>query len=133
MDSIPMDLRLQPLRVPAGWLIDWNTLYEVDPSEGPLDGGYFGGSSLFLASHMHRRFLIDVGWQPEDDPRGCYRMLVVYAPWDRTPKGRRKKVEGLGFDWANPVHEFQTRFRPELVKELEAWLMRCANWVREGS
>ena len=37
------------------------------------------------------------------------------------------------FDWANPVHQFQTRSRSELVKEVEAWLVRCADWVPEGS
>jgi hypothetical protein len=128
-----MDLGLQPLHVPAGWRIDWNSLYEVDPSEEQINAGYFGGSSLFLASHLHRRFLIDVGWRPEDDPGGCFRMQVVYAPWERTPQGRRKKDNRLDFDWEHPVHEFQTCSRFELVKELEVWLVRCANWIREGS
>jgi hypothetical protein len=80
-----MDLRLQPLRVPAGWRIDWNTLYEVDPSDEQINAGYFGGSSLLLASHVHRRFLTDVGWRPEDDPE------AASASRSYTPRGSGRR------------------------------------------
>lgn len=121
----------QPLRVPVGWRVDWNTLYELDPTEENVRRGFFGGSSLFLATNSGRRFCIDVEWRPEDDPTGCYRLLVLYAPWPRGESGRRRKDEPLAFDWVAPLHEFTTRTRAELVAELEKWLLRCATWVRE--
>jgi hypothetical protein len=128
-----MNEDLQPLRIPAGWEIEWNTLFELDPTEEAIAAGFFGGSSLFLATHPRRRFLIEVAWRPEDDPGGRFQLRVVYAPWNRTPEARRRKGGELDFDWAHPIHQSETRSRAELVRELESWLNRCAEWVREGS
>lgn len=124
---------LQPLRIPAGWHIDWNTLFDLDPTEENVRHGYFGGSSLFFAIHAHRRFQIDLEWRPEDDPAGSYQLRVEYAPWLRTERGRRRdKGEFPDFTGSEVVHQFQTLDRSEIVRELEAWLLRCANWVRES-
>lgn len=120
---------LQPLRIPAGWRVDWNTLLEVDP--GNADEA-FGGSSLFMATNEGRRFRIDVEWRPEFDPNGSYRMRVEYAPWERTERGRRRTDLALHFRDAEVVHELETRSREELVRELDEWLWRCATWLREG-
>src|SRR5262245_28254672 len=78
---------LQPLRIPAGWFVRWNTLFEVDPTEVNVRRGYFGGSSLFLAIHERRRLSIDVEWRPEDDVTGEHHLKVECAPWERTAKG----------------------------------------------
>ena len=45
----------QPLRVPPGWRIDWNTLFELGPTEENVRGGFFGGSVLFEANQWQRR------------------------------------------------------------------------------
>ena len=121
---------LQPLRIPAGWFINWNTLLEIDPAEA--EGGAFAGSSLFMATHAQMRFQIDVEWRPEFDPDGSYQMRVEYAPWKRTERGRRREDVALSFADAEVVHRFETRSRAELVRELDAWLWRAATWVREG-
>lgn len=121
---------LQPLRVPAGWLVNWNTLLELDPEEA--EGGAFGGSSLFMATHEQLRFRIDVEWRPEFDPDGRYELRVEYAPWERTERGRRRTDLPLHFASAEVVHEFATRSRAELVRELDEWLWRGGTWVREG-
>lgn len=122
---------LQRLRIPHGWLVDWNTFPEFDPTEEKA--GYFGGSSLFSATNHHRRFWIDVEWRPEFDVSGRYRLRVEYAPWERTERGRRRKDAPLHFRDAEVVHQYETRSRLELVHELESWLARCTTWVREGS
>lgn len=121
---------LQPLRVPAGWLINWNTLEQVDPEDA--EGGAFGGSSLFMATQEVRRFRIDVEWRPEFDPEGSYCLRVEYAPWERTERGRRRTDVPLHFRDAEVVHRVETRSRAELVRELEGWLWRGATWEREG-
>jgi hypothetical protein len=122
--------RLQPLRIPAGWRIDWNTLEEVDPGEEPAEA--FGGSSVFLATNEGRRFQIDVEWRPEFDPEGNFYLRVEYAPWERTERGRRRNDVPLHFRDAEVVHRCETRSQAELVRELEVWLWRCATWMREG-
>lgn len=123
-----MPPKLQPLRIPAGWLINWNTLEEEDPQSAQP----YGGSSVFMATHEGRRFQIDVEWRPEFDPEGHFRMCVAYAPWERTERGRRRADAPLHFRDAEVVHAFETRSQAELVRELDAWLWRCATWMREG-
>lgn len=121
---------LQPLRIPGGWCVDWNTLQEIDPNDAGSEA--FGGSSLFMATNEGRRFRIDVEWHPEFDPDGSYHMRVEYAPWERTERGRRRTDVALHFRDAELVHELETRSREELVRELNEWLWRCATWMREG-
>ena len=122
----------QPLRIPPGWRIDWNTLCELDPTEENVRLGFFGGSSLFSATHEHRRLWLDVEWRPEDDPAGEYHLKVEYAPWLRTPKGRRRKDVPLDFRGASVVHEFHSRDRIELVRELEAALVTRDEWIEHS-
>lgn len=122
---------LQPLRIPPGWRIDINNLYELEPTEENID--WFGGSSQFSAVNEQRRFWIDIEWRPEFDPKGEFCMTVLYAPWERTERGRRRNDVPLHFGPdAEEVHRFVTRSQRELVGELQAWLFKCALWQKEG-
>lgn len=124
----PAFLGLQPLRIPSGWMIGWNTLY----THSQADKGDFGGSSLFNATNTGRRFNIDVAFEPEFDPGGEFRLVVLYQPWPRTGRGRRVQDVPLAFDArAETLHRFETRLYAQLVAELEAWIARCSVWVRE--
>lgn len=115
-------LDLQPLRIPAGWMVAWNTLYAS--SRG--DRGEFGGSSLFHAINHGRRFAIDVTFEPEFDPTGSFHLNVIYQPWSRTDRGRRRTDAPFAFDAnAQNVHAFETASLTDLVQELETWLGRC--------
>jgi hypothetical protein len=127
-----VEVPYQPLRVAPGWRIDWNTLFELDPTEENVRAGFFGGSSLFSATHEHMRLWVDVEWRPEDDPGGEYRLRVEYAPWERTAKGRRRKDQPLDFRGARVVHEFRTRIRAELVRELEAVFRGRPEWLEHS-
>lgn len=119
---------LQPLRIPAGWTIGWNTLYATARAEN----GDFGGSTLFSATNEGRRFWIDVEFRPEFDPGGAFHLAVMYQPWPRTGRGRRRHGVPFRFDAdAEIVHRFETRSYRELVDQLEAWINRCSGWVRE--
>ena len=123
---------LQPLRVPAGWRVVWNTLFDLDPTEDNVRRGYFGGSSLFTAVHEGLRLNLDLEWRPEDDPAGEYRLTVEYAPWLRTAGGRRRKGVPLDFSESRIVHEVRTRDRAELVRELESALATRREWVEQS-
>jgi hypothetical protein len=126
----PAFLGLQPLRIPAGWAIGWNTLYATSSAAK----GDFGGSSIFNATNAGRRFNIDVTFEPEFDPEGEFRLVVLYQPWPRTEGGRRKGDAPFKLDAeAETVHDFATRSWPELVAELEKWIARCSVWAREGN
>ena len=124
----PAYLDLQPLRIPSGWTIAWNTLY----ASASVEEGEFGGSSVFNATHPGRRFSIDVAFEPEFDPAGAFHLCVLYQPWRRTERGRRSREPEFRIDGdAETIHSFATRSYPTLVAELERWIARCSVWTRE--
>lgn len=124
------DLVTQALRVPGGWYVQINKLNTASRAEN----GDFGGSSLFYAVNEMRRFVIDVEFVPEFDPQGSFCLTVLYQPWPRTERGRRRTGEPfrLGVD-QEEVHGFETASYPQLVEALEHWIARCSSWTREFS
>lgn len=122
--------KLQPLRILAGWQVNWHTLMELDPTPENFQAhaACFSGSSLFLATNEVRRSNVDVEWRPEYDPNGRYVLTVQYVPWPRTPNGKRRKGVPLDFADAEVVHKFETTSREELVNELEDVFLRVLDW-----
>ena len=120
--------RLQPLRIPPGWRVEWNTWFEIDPTVDNLRAGYFGGSSLFMATHEARRLYLDLEWRPEDELAGEFALTVHYTPWLRTERGRRRKNLPIDPNTARLVYEFRTRDRLIAVREVEAALVGRAEW-----
>ena len=119
---------LQPLRVPPGWLVAWNTWFELDPTAENVQADYFGGSSLLMATHEANRLYLDLEWRPEDDPAGEFVLSVHYTPWLRTEGGRRRKGVPADPSTARLVFEFRTRDRAVAVREVEAALVGRAEW-----
>ena len=126
------EVRVQPLRIPSGWCIGWNTLFELDPTKANIQAGYFGGSTKFYAVNETLRLRVDVAWIPEDDPYGNYYLCVEYAQWERNDKGRRIKNREVNFSNSRIVHEFETRDRHELVSELEDALVAKSEWIEHS-
>ncbi len=126
----PAFLGLPRLRIPSGWTIGWNTLDESMATD--LSG--IGGSSVFNATNHGRRFNVDVEFRPEFDVEGAFHLIVVYQPWPRTERGRRRKDVPFAFDGdAREVHRSETRSYAELLGRLEYWIARCSVWTIEGN
>ena len=70
-------LRLQPLRITAGWRIDYHIFFDVPLTRSNVEEG-IQKQNLFQAVHEGHGILLDLGFTPEGDfKRGAYR-LVVY-------------------------------------------------------
>lgn len=106
-------MNLQPLKIPAGWLVDWNLLTETDPTENSIHE--FTGSSLLLISSHTRLKAIDVSWRPEGDINGAYQLQVICLLPKFNSKTNTLDYEGI---WENPELEFSTKNRLELVDKL---------------
>lgn len=121
---------LPALRIPAGWNISWNNINV----NWKREQGGLGGSSLYYAVNQGTRFIIDVMFRPEFDPNGVFLLQVIYVPWPRTEKGRRRKdVPFAEAENSEVVHEFETRSMDEMVEQLQHWIARCSIWMREGN
>lgn len=100
------DVKLQPLRVPTGWMISYYQLLELDPDSALLDRdaaiAFFKQDLLQFYLPRGDR-LVDVGWYPDGDlADGAYKLVVYEGDF----RGRL-------------LHEYRTRSRVELVAELE--------------
>ena len=110
--------RLQPLRIPVGWTVGLNKFEDIDPETLPADDeawlSSFTEDILQIYSKLGRRrndelekqeLIIDLGWYPEGDPDGEFTLRAIM---DR--------------DWYEPLLEFSSRSKDEIVKTLEKWL-----------
>jgi hypothetical protein len=105
-------VRLQPLRVPTGWVAFYNQLLELDPDPAALDRDAalaFFKQDLLQFHCPGRNRLVDVGWYPDGDLVGGEYGLVVYE----------------GDFHGRLLHEFATRSRADLVAELERVLEKA--------
>jgi hypothetical protein len=105
------DLRLQPLRIPAGWLVSYNNgLYEIDPDPVLVpesDRWWVFKEDMLQMRHEATNRLLDLGWYPEGDLSGGAYGLVVHEGDFRGPE----------------LHRFSTRDRSALVAEVERLLV----------
>ncbi|WP_335975544.1 hypothetical protein [Gaetbulibacter jejuensis] len=106
-------MNLQPLKIPAGWSVEWNLLTDTDPTEDTIHE--FTGSSLLLISSHTRLKAIDVSWQPEGDINGAYQLQVICLLPKFNTKTNALDYEGV---WEAPELEFSTKNRLELVDKL---------------
>ena len=118
-----MIVRLQPLRVPTGWQIVWNTLFEEDPTTSTIASGYyFGGTDLFLATHSAWRRAIDIEWRTDTEQPSIGRYLMRVHSMVEDESFGHGRSSGLAVNCDSLIHEFETVSRLELVTDLEAWL-----------
>jgi len=97
--------RLAALRIPSGWTVMFNNLVEIDEVEALTDPerrAYL--SQDLLSIHTARgepRITLDVGWYPDEDPSGTYRLVLLRDSWDdilARLESRRHAVITRGID-----------------------------------
>ncbi|HZK81684.1 MAG TPA: hypothetical protein VFC46_11465 [Humisphaera sp.] len=105
-----MNYRLQPLRIPIGWTIEYNDgLYEIDPDSvatGEDDELILFKEDMVQMKHQRRDRLLDIGWRPSGNVvEGSYWLVVYQGDF----RGRL-------------LFEFCTRDRLQLVTVIERLL-----------
>lgn len=93
-------IKLQPLRIATGWRIDYNKLLEIEPTELEKEDSvwiHFTEDILQMVyeykwEQKQTYFVPDVGWYPETEINGSFRLVLIE-----------------GTDWENPIIEIKTR------------------------
>lgn len=111
-------MKLQPLRIEAGWEITYNLFYEIDPTIGFEN--YFDGSSLLMLRNNNRKKIIDICWRPELDLNGHYQLEVLNFIENFNSKANEFDIIP---NWEEPYLSFQTKSRVELVEKLEELML----------
>ncbi len=106
------DLALQPLRIPAGWTVSQHEFFELSPGEDVQVEGVLGGSAweLFVEdmlqiSHAKHEYTLDLGWYPDSDPGGQFRVRLIHRQ-----------------DWEHPHMLFESTDRDAAVAAIETAL-----------
>src|SRR5947209_4319067 len=94
---------LQPLRIPAGWVVEYNDFREADPSAHSIET-FLLCEDLLQLRHPKAGLLVDVGWYGNAES-GEFAVFVQAGDF----QGDR-------------LHEFRSRDRLVIVVEVERLL-----------
>ncbi|MGK5023144.1 hypothetical protein [Janthinobacterium sp. RB2R34] len=103
---------LQPLRVPGGWTISVNTLFEVEP--GPDTMQWFSGALLLWGYCRHSGYCFNSHFEPEDEPDGEFVLEWGKVSYDRQGKAVKGSEVFLG--------DFRTRSKADFVAYVEGFM-----------
>jgi hypothetical protein len=109
-----MNIKLVPLRVPSGWKVRFNEFAETD-SDSFVDEDHehlWEFKEDILQLEYEEKRTLDLGWHPEFNPEGKYKLLLI----DSTNKEQP--------DWENPIYFFESRKTKEII-EKSAKLLRA--------
>lgn len=108
------------IKTSGAWRIAHHRLFHISPEDADkveVKGkGWTVWNLCFLEDllqiiNLTKGLLLDVGWYPDSDPSGRYRLLVIRV----YGAGRRGRDS---YDWQNPVFNFETRSLDELLAEV---------------
>lgn len=95
------DYPLHPLRIPAGWLVEYNQFYDM-AFDHPMAWSVVCKDTLLMLRHTRRDVLIDLSWTPAEAPDGAYLLRVF-----------------TGDHCGRELHCFGSRDRGAMIGELE--------------
>ncbi len=137
-------MRLHPLQIPGGWMVAQNHFYDITPAD-VLDGDRLDFpfvEDILQLSNEHLRMTLDLGWYPDGDPSGCYRLLLIQ--WDTPPQHndmpknsittKRNGIEYtctlqpllVGDAWSDPLIDFSSKDAREIVVQINDTLANIA-------
>ena len=105
---------LQPLRIPAGWKVEWNTFFEVEPKFKSHDQMSWNfGEDMLLITNDWIGITVEMGWYPSNRSPGIFRLVAI----------RNDQIEKLmGLAWDDPLRELKTGSKKKVVRTVEKWL-----------
>lgn len=107
---------LQPLRIPTGWHVAYNQFFDVDPdlSVEAYSGVWWDfKEDMLQLTHSHYRVLVDLGWYPEHQPEGSFKLVLIQLTDDK---------EDMPEAWSHPIATYRSQSRQTIVATIEAWL-----------
>ena len=100
-----MYYELQPLRLQAGWKVEYNNFTEYDRDiHGESDLFELHEDLLRLCNEKHN-LIIDLGWYPNYDANGNYILILV-----------------KDYKWDCPLEYVSSKSKKEIVAYIEKWV-----------
>jgi hypothetical protein len=92
------------IMLPLPWEVSYNELRQIEPELLAEDHDYWNWMNEDILQLRHPgNILIDVGWLPEGNPAGCFKLVAIHNQ-----------------DWSNPLKKKETRSLKELMSILQS-------------
>lgn len=95
--------QIQSLRIQAGWTVEKNDFCECEPDSCEECDNYLY-EDLFQLANRRFGLVIDLGWYPECDRNGGYKLVLI-----------------KDCNWIEPLEVFRSRNTKEIVVKIEYW------------
>lgn len=102
-------MKLIPLRIPSGWLVCYNELFEWSSNHFISRNHENLSSKQLLLTHKYWKFIVDVGWYPESKPEGEFCLLLV--------KQEDIDIHHLAY-WNEPLFIYKTKEVSEITEAI---------------
>ncbi|WP_336354956.1 hypothetical protein [Pseudomonas granadensis] len=106
---------LQPIRVPSGWTITINNLFEVELTPETID--WFSSSVLIGGVRRSTGHCFDTRVEPEGDPSGDFVIDMLTIQYDKTGEPIRGSENFLG--------EFRTKSKIAFIEKIEEFMIEA--------
>lgn len=116
-------MNLMRFRVPAGFAVCYNKFADIEPVESEGDEilenwGYFTEDILQINKMElkkgkwiipeENKLIIDLGWYPDSDAKGSYRLVLVNEEWETIWSKKSKdrfEIRDTLEEWMDLIHQ----------------------------
>ena len=112
-----LQYNLQPIRVPSGWTVTINNLFEVELT--PETSDQFTCSVLLGGVRRSSGHCFDSRVEPEGDPNGEFVIDFLKIDYDQKGKPVKNSEVFLG--------EFRTKSKIEFIKKIESFMIESGD------
>jgi hypothetical protein len=110
--------KLVPIRVSPGWMIHFNQFTEANPDAFINDDYEYKwefNEDILQFNHINNKWTLDLGWYPEFNPIGEYKILLIDTSDIDCP------------DRQNPIYKFNSRDINVIIEKIEYVLMEVSH------
>ncbi len=136
-------MRHHPLQIPGGWIVAQNHFFDITPEAAMLESGRLDFpfvEDILQLTNDYRRMALDLGWYPDGDPNGHYRLVLIQ--WDAPPKHNDMPKQSIaterngieytyqlqpllvGDAWSKPLVDFSSRDQGVIVTRINDTLAK---------
>ncbi|WP_124318671.1 hypothetical protein [Pseudomonas chlororaphis] len=108
-----LEYSLQAIRVPSGWTITINNLFEVELTERTSD--WYSSSVLIGGVRRSTGHCFDARLEPEGDPSGEFVVDFLTIKYDKRGSPIKNSEEY--------IRKFRTRSKLELINTIESYML----------
>ena len=118
------ELKLVPLSIPAGWMIIQNHFYMTTFEDA--DGGFPFYEDILHMENVNLRLTLDLGWYPEGDANGAYKLVLL--PWKKQTKPFELSKKTIKKGFKNENFIFHIKENKTVLWQTPICVFKASTW-----